>query len=68
MVKHLPLSIRHLLGLRNPYSSPSPPVSKLNGVFTKTFRDAQLKKAETSWLVLTVGLHSLHTTQIVDEI
>lgn len=53
MVKHLPLSIRHLLGLRNPYSSPSPPVSKLNGVFTKTFRDAQLKKAETSWLVLT---------------
>jgi len=61
MVKHLPLSIKHLLSLRNPHSWPSPPISKLNEVFKKTFRDAQLKKAETGWLVLTVGPH-LHTT------
>ncbi|TFK43345.1 hypothetical protein BDQ12DRAFT_662025 [Crucibulum laeve] len=53
MVKHLPPSIKHLLTLRNPNVLPSPPLSKLNSVFTSTLRDAKLKKAETGWLVLT---------------
>ncbi|XP_006460168.1 hypothetical protein AGABI2DRAFT_135421 [Agaricus bisporus var. bisporus H97] len=53
MVKHLPPAVKHLLSLRNPQSYPSPPLQKLNDAFTKTFRDAQLKKAETGWLVLT---------------
>ncbi|KAF9452041.1 hypothetical protein P691DRAFT_805852 [Macrolepiota fuliginosa MF-IS2] len=53
MVKHLPPAVKHLLALRNPQSYPSPPLSRLNEVFTKTFRDAQHKKAETGWLVLT---------------
>ncbi|KXN86344.1 Dol-P-Man:Man(5)GlcNAc(2)-PP-Dol alpha-1,3-mannosyltransferase [Leucoagaricus sp. SymC.cos] len=53
MVKHLPPSIKHLLSLRNPHSYPGPPLLKLNAIFTKTYRDAQLKKAETGWLVLT---------------
>ncbi len=55
MVKHLPPSIKHLLALRNPHAYPSPPLSKLNQLFTNTFRDAQSKKAETGWLVLTVS-------------
>lgn len=57
MVKHLPPAVKHLLSLRNPQSYPSPPLQKLNDAFTKTFRDAQLKKAETGWLVLTVGFY-----------
>lgn len=54
MVAHLPPSIKHLLTLRNPKVLPSPSLSKLSNVFTSTFADAQAKKAETSWLVLTV--------------
>ncbi|KAJ3564691.1 hypothetical protein NP233_g8134 [Leucocoprinus birnbaumii] len=53
MVKHLPASIKHLLSLRNPHSYPCPPLPRLNEILTKTFRDAQSKKAETGWLVLT---------------
>lgn len=60
MVKHLPPSIKHLLTLRNPHSFPSPPLVKLNELFTKTFRDAQLRKAETGWLVLAVSLVHPH--------
>lgn len=55
MVKHLPPAVKHLLTLRNPHAYPSPSLPKLNQVFTKTLRDAQLKKAETGWLVLTVS-------------
>jgi hypothetical protein len=55
MVKHLPPAVKHLLTLRNPHAHPSPPLPKLNQAFTKTFRDAQSKKAETGWLVLTVS-------------
>jgi len=46
-------AIKHLLTLRNPNVLPSPSLSQLNRVFTKTFRDAQAKKAETGWLVAT---------------
>ncbi|KAF9469067.1 hypothetical protein BDZ94DRAFT_1245285 [Collybia nuda] len=31
-----------------------PSIAKLQGVFTRTSRDAQIKNAETGWLVLTV--------------
>lgn len=53
MVAHLTPSIKHLLTLRNPKVLPSPSLSKLSNVFTSTFADAQAKKAETGWLVLT---------------
>ncbi|KAF8897354.1 hypothetical protein BD779DRAFT_1490375 [Infundibulicybe gibba] len=53
MVAHLPPSIKQLLKLRGPNALPSPPLAKLNGVLASTFRDAQSKKAETGWLVLT---------------
>ncbi|KAF9008875.1 hypothetical protein BDQ17DRAFT_1349114 [Cyathus striatus] len=53
MVKHLPPSVKHLLTLRNPNVLPSPPLPMLNSIFNSTLRDAQLKKAETGWLVLT---------------
>jgi len=46
-------AIKHLLTLRSPNVLPSPPLSQLNRVFTKTFRDAQAKNAETGWLVAT---------------
>ncbi|KDR83535.1 hypothetical protein GALMADRAFT_235739 [Galerina marginata CBS 339.88] len=46
-------AIKHLLTLRAPNVLPSPPLAHLNQVFTKTFRDAQAKKAETGWLVAT---------------
>ncbi|KII95343.1 hypothetical protein PLICRDRAFT_34189 [Plicaturopsis crispa FD-325 SS-3] len=50
---HLPPAVKQLLTLRNPNSLPSPPLSQLHGVFTRTLNDAKLKKAETGWLVLT---------------
>ncbi|KAF8914105.1 hypothetical protein CPB84DRAFT_1670042 [Gymnopilus junonius] len=46
-------AIKHLLTLRSPNVLPSPPLSQLNQVFTKTFRNAQAKNAETGWLVAT---------------
>lgn len=47
-------AIKHLLTLRSPNALPSPPLSQLNRLFTKTFRDATAHKAETGWLVATV--------------
>lgn len=67
MVKHLPPSIKHLLALRNPHSYPSPPLSRLNEIFNKTYRDAQRKKAETGWLVLTVSLSTLPMVPVTNE-
>lgn len=55
MVLHLPPAIKHLLTLRNPNVLPGPPAAKLNAILSSTFRDARVKKAETGWLVLTVG-------------
>ncbi|KZT72593.1 hypothetical protein DAEQUDRAFT_809035 [Daedalea quercina L-15889] len=52
MVAHLPPAVKQLLALRNPHSFPGPPVSRLNDVLTRTFRDAQQKKAEKGWLTL----------------
>jgi len=46
-------AIKHLLTLRSPNVLPSPPLTQLDRVFTKTFRDAKAKKAETGWLVAT---------------
>jgi len=46
-------ALKHLLTLRSPNVLPSPPLTQLNRVLTKTFRDAQTKKAETGWLVAT---------------
>jgi hypothetical protein len=46
--------IKQLLTLRSPNALPSPPLTKLLGVFTDTFNDAKERKAETGWLVLTV--------------
>ncbi|KAF6762878.1 hypothetical protein DFP72DRAFT_1030636 [Ephemerocybe angulata] len=53
MVAHLPPSIKHLLTFRKPGALPSPPLSQLNRLFDKTFREAQSRKAETGWLALT---------------
>ncbi|KAL0949616.1 hypothetical protein HGRIS_009661 [Hohenbuehelia grisea] len=53
MVKHLPPAVKPLLALRNPHALPSPPLPQLHALFRNTFRDAQAKKAETGWLVLT---------------
>ncbi|KZT12987.1 uncharacterized protein LAESUDRAFT_733537 [Laetiporus sulphureus 93-53] len=53
MVAHLPPAIKQLLTLRNPRSLPGPPVAKLNEVLTRTFNDAQQRKAEKGWLTLT---------------
>ncbi|KAG6832966.1 hypothetical protein H0H92_004850 [Tricholoma furcatifolium] len=53
MVKHLPPSVKHLLTLRNPHVLPSPPVAKLQSLFSRTSQEAKLKNAETGWLVLT---------------
>ncbi|KAG7097151.1 hypothetical protein E1B28_004529 [Marasmius oreades] len=53
MVKHLPQSIKQLLTLRNPHPLPSPSLTQLRRVLTKTFLDARSRKAETGWLVLT---------------
>ncbi|EMD40570.1 hypothetical protein CERSUDRAFT_111166 [Gelatoporia subvermispora B] len=53
MVRHLPPPVKHLLTLRNPNSFPGPSVTKLNEIFTSTFRDAKQRKAERGWLTLT---------------
>jgi hypothetical protein len=47
--------IKHLLSLRKPNPPPVPCRSRLNKVFTETFRDAQVKRAETGWLVAAVS-------------
>ncbi|KAF9535090.1 hypothetical protein CPB83DRAFT_843452 [Crepidotus variabilis] len=44
-------TLKQLLKLRKPDVLPSPSLAQLNKVFSKTFRDAQSKKAETGWLV-----------------
>lgn len=54
MVARLTPALKHLLTLRSPNVLPSPPLGQLNALFTKTFRDAQARKAETGWLVLAV--------------
>jgi len=46
-------AIKYLLTLRSSNVLPSPPLTQLNRVFAKTFRDAKVKKAETGWLVAT---------------
>lgn len=50
----LPVSVKQLLTLRNPLPLPGPPLARLQHVLRSTFEDAQSKKAETGWLVLTV--------------
>ncbi|KAJ3761654.1 hypothetical protein EV360DRAFT_92900 [Lentinula raphanica] len=52
MVKHLPASVKQLLTLRNPHPLPSPPLSRVHDVLTKTHSDAKNRGAETGWLVL----------------
>ncbi|KAJ3887577.1 hypothetical protein GG344DRAFT_90428 [Lentinula edodes] len=49
---HLSGPIKQLLTLRNPHPLPSPPLSKVHDVLTKTHIDAKSRKAETGWLVL----------------
>ena len=51
----LPITVKQLLTLRNPHPLPAPPLSRLQNIFRSTFNDAQRKRAETGWLVLTVG-------------
>lgn len=55
MVIQLPPTIKQLLTLRNPDAFASPSMSRLNGLFKKTYADARLKGAGTGWLVLTVN-------------
>lgn len=55
----LTAALKHLLSLRNPKALPSPPLYRLQNVFTKTFRNAQAKKAETGWLVTAVSFFDL---------
>ncbi len=55
----LTAALKHLLSLRNPKALPSPPLYRLQDVFTKTFRNAQAKKAETGWLVTAVSFFDL---------
>lgn len=50
-------NIRQLLSPRKPGSFASP-LPRLNQVFTKTFQDAQTKRAETGWLVAAVSVLS----------
>ena len=59
-------NLKHLLTLRNPNVLPSPSLPQLNRVFTKTFRDAQAKKAETGWLVATVCLRAFHLRDVAE--
>ncbi|EAU84256.2 hypothetical protein CC1G_01252 [Coprinopsis cinerea okayama7 len=47
-------SLKQLLALRGPQPLPSPPLPQLNAIFSKTLRDAQHRRAETGWLVLTI--------------
>ncbi|OBZ76428.1 Dol-P-Man:Man(5)GlcNAc(2)-PP-Dol alpha-1,3-mannosyltransferase [Grifola frondosa] len=53
MVKHLPPAVKQLLNLRNPRSRPSPPLAKLNAIFSSTYNDAKEKRVEKGWLTLT---------------
>lgn len=55
MTSRLPLTIKHLLTLRNPQSLPGPGVNNLLQLFTSTFQDAQTKGVLTGWLVLSVS-------------
>lgn len=52
MVKHLPPVVKQLLSSRSAQSLPSPPIPKLHAVLTSTFNDAQQRKVENGWLVL----------------
>jgi hypothetical protein len=56
----LPATIKQLLTLRGPNSSPPPPITKLNGILKSTLLDAKQKNAETAWLVLTVRRQGDH--------
>ncbi|KAI0003013.1 hypothetical protein BJV74DRAFT_814863 [Russula compacta] len=62
MVGYLPPTIKQLLTLRNPGAFAGPSMSRLNGLFKKTYADARLKGAGTGWLVLTTC--TLLTTNI----
>ncbi|KAJ7591227.1 hypothetical protein C8J56DRAFT_935060 [Mycena floridula] len=53
MVKHLPLAVKQLLTLRNPYPLPGPSSQRLKSILKQTHQDAAARKAETGWLVLT---------------
>lgn len=54
MAVKLSPSLKHLLALRNPNPLPCPPSAQLRQVLSVTYRDAQNRKAETGWLVLSV--------------
>jgi hypothetical protein len=56
MVRHLPQHIKQLLTSRNPHAYLGLSVDRLNHLFQKTWTDANLKGAETGWLVLTVRM------------
>ena len=58
MVKHLPPVVKQLLSSRSAQSLPSPPIPKLHAVLTSTFNDAQQRKVENGWLVLSVSICS----------
>ena len=58
MVRHLPPRIKQVLTSQHLDAYLSPPVTRLNHLFQKTYTDATLKGAETGWLILTVRIAS----------
>ncbi|KAG5636516.1 hypothetical protein H0H81_007775 [Sphagnurus paluster] len=65
MVKHLPPTIKHLLSLRNPNVLPGPPFTRLQGLLTRTLRDARLKNAETGCTGTPFSDESLQTCTLL---